>query len=101
MRKIMIFAISLMIIFTITSGCFDKTVTDKDPESIADQDIMGTASTAYSSDDILYQVSTINALLEGIYDGDTSYGELKQHGDFGIGTFSGLDGGMIELDGTV
>jgi len=48
---------------------------------------------------VLYQVSTINALLEGVYDGDISYGELKKHGDFGIGTFNGLDGEMIGLDG--
>ena len=28
-------------------------------------------------------------------------GELKTHGDFGLGTFDGLDGEMIELDGKV
>ena len=28
-------------------------------------------------------------------------GELKQHGDTGIGTFEGLNGEMIVLDGTV
>lgn len=49
--------------------------------------------------DVLFQTSTINALLEGIYDGETTYGELKQHGDFGLGTFNGLDGEMVGLDG--
>lgn len=47
----------------------------------------------------LYQVSVINALLQGSYDGDVSIGELKQHGDFGIGTFDALDGEMVGLDG--
>lgn len=47
----------------------------------------------------VYQVSTINALLEGVYDGDMTYGALKEHGDFGIGTFNGLDGEMIAFDG--
>jgi acetolactate decarboxylase len=47
----------------------------------------------------IYQVSTINALLEGVFDGDMSYGALKAHGDFGIGTFNGLDGEMIAFDG--
>ena len=49
----------------------------------------------------LYQVSTIDALMLGVYDGVQSIGELKKHGDFGIGTFDGLDGEMIVLDGKV
>ena len=47
----------------------------------------------------VYQSSTINALLEGVYDGTMSYGQLRQHGDFGIGTFNALDGEMIGFDG--
>ena len=47
----------------------------------------------------LYQVSTINAVLQGVYDGQMNMKELKQHGNFGIGTFEGLDGEMIALDG--
>jgi acetolactate decarboxylase len=47
----------------------------------------------------VFQLSTINALLEGVYDGDMSYGQLKEHGDFGIGTFNALDGEMIAFDG--
>ncbi len=49
--------------------------------------------------DTLYQVSTIDALLEGLYDGDVTFKELKTHGDLGIGTFDRLDGEMICLDG--
>ncbi|OGW37194.1 MAG: alpha-acetolactate decarboxylase [Nitrospirae bacterium RBG_13_39_12] len=49
--------------------------------------------------DVLFQTSTINALLEGVYDGDTAYKEIEKHGDFGIGTFNALDGEMIGLDG--
>ena len=49
--------------------------------------------------DILTQVSTIDAILGGLYDGVITYGELKQYGDFGIGTFEGLDGEMVALDG--
>src|SRR5665647_3590613 len=50
-------------------------------------------------DDVLYQVSTINALLQGVYDGVIPIGELETHGDFGIGTFDGLEGEMLALDG--
>lgn len=49
--------------------------------------------------DALTQVSTIDALLNGLYDGMISLADLKAHGDFGIGTFEGLDGEMIFYDG--
>jgi acetolactate decarboxylase len=49
----------------------------------------------------LFQTSTINALLEGIYDGDMPVATLRQHGDFGLGTVNGLDGEMVQLDGQV
>jgi len=48
-----------------------------------------------------YQISTIDALMQGVYDGIQPVGELKRHGDFGIGTFDALDGEMIVLDGVV
>ena len=58
----------------------------------------------YASNDVdrenIYQVSTIDALLGGIYDGVASFGQLKNHGDFGIGTLDALDGEMIALDGS-
>lgn len=49
----------------------------------------------------IYQVSTINALLQGLYDGELTCGQLRQQGDLGIGTFDGLDGEMVVLDGRV
>jgi len=51
--------------------------------------------------DTAYQVSLIDALLTGLYDGTVPLGELKKHGDLGIGTFDKLDGEMLVLDGTV
>lgn len=47
----------------------------------------------------LYQVSTIDALLSGVYDGAVPWREVMRHGDFGIGTFDGLGGEMVALDG--
>lgn len=44
------------------------------------------------------QISTIDALMQGIYDGNTSLSGLKKYGNFGIGTFHALDGEMIFLD---
>jgi acetolactate decarboxylase len=50
--------------------------------------------------DQLYQISTLPALMEGLYDGETTFGDLKRHGDTGIGTVNRLDGEMIEVDGS-
>ena len=46
----------------------------------------------------LFQTSTIDALLEGKYEGDVSFAELGDRGDFGLGTFDALDGEMVCLD---
>jgi acetolactate decarboxylase len=48
---------------------------------------------------VLFQASTIGALLDGAYDGDLSFAELAEHGDLGLGTLNGLDGEMIAIDG--
>jgi len=47
----------------------------------------------------LFQYSTIDSLVQGVYDGDLSFGELGRQGDFALGTVNGLDGEMIGLDG--
>jgi acetolactate decarboxylase len=49
---------------------------------------------------VLFQASTIGALLQGAYDGDLSFAELAEHGDLGLGTLNGLDGEMIAIDGS-
>lgn len=54
---------------------------------------------ARGKNDVLFQVSTIDALLVGVYDGDMTFSQLKKKGNFGIGTFDKLDGEMICLDG--
>lgn len=59
------------------------------------------AALAHAGDesDSIFQTSTIDALIEGVYVGDFAFGELKKHGDFGLGTLNDLDGEMIGLDG--
>ncbi|MCK8517759.1 acetolactate decarboxylase [Methanoculleus sp. 7T] len=47
----------------------------------------------------LYQVSTIDALLQGVYDGSISFDELATHGDLGIGCGDRLDGELVGVDG--
>ena len=48
---------------------------------------------------VLFQASTIGALLDGGFEGDLSFAELAEHGDLGLGTLDHLDGEMIALDG--
>lgn len=48
--------------------------------------------------DTLTQVSTIDALLTGAYDGQMTTDQLLKYGNLGIGTFDALDGEMIVLD---
>jgi acetolactate decarboxylase len=47
----------------------------------------------------LFQVSTTGALVQGVYNKAVTVGALKNHGDFGLGTFEGLDGEMVVVDG--
>jgi acetolactate decarboxylase len=47
------------------------------------------------------QISTIDSLLVGNYDGSYTIGDLLKAGDFGIGTFDRLDGEMVVWEGIV
>jgi len=49
----------------------------------------------------IFQVSTLSALMSGVYDGGIDCKELKKNGNFGIGTFNDLDGEMVVLDGNI
>ena len=51
--------------------------------------------------DTMYQVALLQSLTQGYFDGIITVDELKGHGDTGIGTFEGVNGEMIVLDGVV
>lgn len=51
--------------------------------------------------EVVFQLSTIDALLAGDYDGAFTCGEVRQQGNFGLGTFNALDGEMIVMNGKV
>ncbi len=57
------------------------------------------SASARAGDDTIFQYSTIDALVAGVYDGEMTFGELAQHGDTGLGTFNALDGEMVAFDG--
>ncbi len=47
----------------------------------------------------LFQVSTSGALVKGVFQGCIQVGDLKIHGDFGLGTYESLDGELVMLGG--
>jgi acetolactate decarboxylase len=49
----------------------------------------------------LYQTSLMSALIDGVYDGEVTIGQLLKHGDFGLGTFNELDGELVAFDSEV
>lgn len=63
--------------------------------------VLSGCATNGSIRDTLYQISTINALLDGVYQGSETCGDLLARGDFGIGTFDALDGEMAVVDGAM
>lgn len=64
-------------------------------ERIRRDDLVG----AEVADDDIVQIQTIEAVMDGCYDGDVTVRELAGLGDFGIGTLQGLDGELTVVDG--
>lgn len=87
---------ALLLGSALLSGCISIALHD-DPEQ-ADCKVVSFGETRPQG---LVQVATIDSLLAGVYDGMMSFGELKQKGDFGIGTVDRLDGEMVMLSGDV
>ncbi|SHF84388.1 acetolactate decarboxylase [Chryseobacterium sp. OV279] len=52
-------------------------------------------------EDKIYHYSSMDAMRNGVYTGDITVKELKQKGDFGLGTYNFLDGELIALDGKI
>lgn len=55
----------------------------------------------YRKDHTLYQVALFQSVALGEYYGVMTVGQFKQHGDFGMGIFEGVNGELIMLDGVV
>ena len=59
------------------------------------------AYAAQSDRESIAQVALLQSLSQGYFGGTVTAGELRTLGDTGIGTFEGLNGEMIVLDGKV
>jgi acetolactate decarboxylase len=69
------------------------------PAAVASESESYSDPTTNQDREVLFQVSTIDALLLSVYDGILPIGDLKTRGDFGIGTFDKLEGEMVVVDG--
>ena len=69
---------------------------DSSPTTVGAAGASATASTG-----AVWQVGTISALSGGAYDGIAPVADVASHGTLGLGTFDGLDGEMVVVDGVV
>jgi acetolactate decarboxylase len=60
--------------------------------------MMGCSS---EQEDMIVHYSVLKALDNGVLEGNMKVGELKQHGDFGLGTYNRMNGEMVVLDHVV
>jgi len=61
----------------------------------------GISAEAAVDKETLYQPALLQSLVAGYYDGFVTVKEFKKHGDIGIGTFQGVNGELVMLDGHV
>lgn len=80
----------ILIILLAATGCTGGT-DDANPA--------GNAAVAVGDRDVLFQTTPYSGMLDGLFDGAMTVGELRRHGDIGVGTFNALDGELIGLDG--
>lgn len=57
------------------------------------------AISASTSEDKIWHYSLMDAMRQGIYQGEFTIKDLRQKGDLGLGTYNNLDGELVALDG--
>ena len=64
-------------------------------------EVSATPASDAADREVLFQVSLLQGLMLGDFEGSLPIGELKKHGDIGLGTFTGVNGEMIVLGDSV
>ncbi len=93
MKKSILLLLSLLLL--VYTGCSDS---DNSVDPGGSSGLSGNTE-IIESREVLFQVSTIDALLLGLYDGEMDFASLGLYGDFGLGTVDELDGELVVLDG--
>jgi acetolactate decarboxylase len=63
--------------------------------------VSATSGLHSSKRELIYQISTYDCLNKGGYEGIVPLKDITKHGDFGIGTFEGINGEMVFVDDTI
>lgn len=92
MKKFLLFAAITLIL----SGCAGAQPVTQDAQQANTE-----VSTATADRETIFQVSLLQGLTLGDYYGSVTVKELKEKGDTGIGTFEGVNGELIMVDGVV
>lgn len=83
---------------TSSAAATTSSATTSTPESASSET---TAQDTTLDRETITQVALLQSLLQGDYYGSISIGDLKKHGDVGIGTFDKLNGELIMVDGVL
>ena len=92
MKKLLLCAAAALML----SGCAGTQTATQDTQQTGANAAAGTADR-----ETIFQVSLLQGLTLGDYYGSVTVGELKEKGDTGIGTFEGVNGELVMVDGVV
>ncbi len=95
MKKAYLIALAALAAFAF-AGC-NSEVTVKDVK----EDVQTEAEKFVYNHDTLYQTALLQSLTLGNFDGSIKVGDFRKKGDTGLGTFRGVNGEMIVIDGKV
>ena len=92
MKKVLLCAAIMVLL----SGCANEAPKTQDAGNV------NTEATVETADrETIFQVSLLQGLTLGDYYGSVTVEELKEKGDIGIGTFEGVNGELVMVDGVV
>ncbi len=86
-RSFLVSALSVVLIIAVSSTVFFELLQAQQNTSLQ------------PTEKTLYQTTSYAPFAQGNFVGNITYYQLKQFGDFGIGTFNGMDGEMACVDG--
>ncbi len=101
MKKILVILLAAATITPLASCSAQQSGNSSEPAETKSERHVNTNTQAETDRETIYQVALLQSLAQGYYDGIIKVSELKKHGDIGIGTFEGVNGEMIVLDGKV
>ena len=96
-KTVMVFALAAVLAMT-AAGCGSAGTSGSSSEAAGESTALAETGVKNTDDDVV-QLSTLTALSSGDFTGSRTVGEMSRYGDFGLGTYDGINGEMIVLDG--